>query len=91
MEPKLYLLRMIWEKLNRFTTISKFKSLSEAARIGNISQSTWSRDISDLEKNFGFRLVSRTYIGIKLTRKGSSLLQIVNNFKNELDHFKTNS
>ncbi len=42
---------MIWEKLNRFENISKFKSLSEAARNGKFSQSTWSRDIKKLEES----------------------------------------
>jgi len=80
---------MIWEKLNRFTKIEKYKSLSEAARIGNLSQSTWSRDIHDLEKTFGYELVSRKYNGIKLTEKGKNLLRIVRTFQEDLKTFKS--
>jgi DNA-binding transcriptional LysR family regulator len=63
---------MFWKKLNRLTSISKFKSLSDAARWGKISQSTLSRNINDLEQFFGFRLISRDYKGIKLTEKGET-------------------
>jgi|TARA_B110001450_G_C17327203_1_gene361901 DNA-binding transcriptional LysR family regulator len=80
---------MIWEKLNRFTNITKFKSLSEAARSGKMSQSTWSRDINQLEKTFGYRLVLRNYNGIRLTQKGENLLQLINSFKKNLKIFKS--
>ena len=75
---------MIWEKLQRFGKIKKFKSLSEAARKYKLSQSTWSRDINDLEKNFGYRLISRNYSGIQLTQKGENLVLLVNKFENDL-------
>ena len=80
---------MIWEKLKRFTEVSNFKSFSEAARNGKLSQSIWSRDIHDPEKSSGFRLISRSYEGIKLTDKGKILLNLVNNFKNTLVEFKS--
>ena len=80
---------MIWEKLNRFTKINEFKSLSEAARKGPISQSTWSRDIHQLETVFGTKLVSRSHNGIKLTEKGKSLLLIIESFKKNLKFFKS--
>jgi DNA-binding transcriptional LysR family regulator len=82
---------MFWEKLNRFAKISKYKSLSEAARIENFSQSTWSRDITDLESILGVTLVIRNYKGIKLTEKGKNLSEIVINFKTKLKHFKSTS
>tara|TARA_B100000767_G_C19666869_1_gene493480 strand:+ start:541 stop:789 length:249 start_codon:yes stop_codon:yes gene_type:complete len=80
---------MIWEKLNRFTNIKKFKSFSEAARRGELSQSTWSRDITELENIFGTRLISRDYKGIKLTDKGRNLLEIIQTFKTNLNNFKS--
>ena len=80
---------MVWEKLNRFTSISKFKSLSEAARDGKFSQSTWSRDIAQLERVFGARLISRDFNGVKLTEKGKNLVQIVESFKTSLQLFKS--
>jgi DNA-binding transcriptional LysR family regulator len=64
---------MIWEKLNRFENISKFKSLSEAARNGKFSQSTWSRDIKKLEESFGFILLKRDYNGNSKKKKSSSI------------------
>lgn len=80
---------MIWEKLKRFTTISKFKSFSEAARHGELSQSTWSRDIAQLEKVFGARLISRNFNGVELTEKGKNLVKIVESFKTHLQLFKS--
>ena len=82
-------LKMIWEKLNRFTSISKYKSLSEAARQENYSQSTWSRDIAELEDVFRARLIYRNYNGIKLTEKGKNLVEIIINFKENLKNFKS--
>ena len=82
---------MVWEKLNRFTSISKFKSLSEAARGGKFSQSTWSRDIAQLERVFGARLISRDFNGVKLTEKGKNLVQIIESFKTSLQLFKSTS
>ncbi len=79
---------MIWDKLNRFTKITKFKSLSEASRKGDISQPTWSRNISELENVFGTRLILRDHNGIRLTNKGKDLLEIVQNFKTNLNDFK---
>ena len=82
---------MVWEKLNRFASISKFKSLSEAAREGKFSQSTWSRDIALLERVFGARLISRDFNGVKLTEKGKNLVQIIESFKTSLQLFKSTS
>jgi DNA-binding transcriptional LysR family regulator len=79
---------MIWEKLNRFENISKFKSLSEAARNGKFSQSTWSRDIKKLEESFGFILLKRDYNGFRLTQKKKNLLQLISIFKLNLINLK---
>jgi len=80
---------MVWEKLNKFASISKFKSLSEATREGKFSQLTWSRDIALLERVFGARLISRDFNGVELTEKGKSLIQIIESFKNNLQLFKS--
>jgi len=80
---------MIWEKINRFSSISNYKSLSEAARSEKISQSTLSRDIATLENAFGAILIARSYNGIKLTDDGSSLIEIVQSFRGNLKNFKT--
>jgi len=79
------------EKLNRFSSIVRFKSTCEAARFRDLSQSTWSRDIADLEQNFDVKLVFRDYNGIKLKEKRNFLLQIINSFKKKLNNFKPNS
>ena len=80
--------KMLWEQMNRFTNIKRFKSLSDAARKSNISQSTWSRDIGELEKNFGFKLIIRNYRGINLTEKGKILLKLIDNFKININNLK---
>ena len=80
---------MNWKQLNRFSKIKKFKSLSEAARTGEVSQSTWSRNISELENVFETRLILRDYNGIKLTDRGKSLLEIIQSFKKNLNDFKS--
>jgi len=79
---------MFWEQMNRFTNLERFKSLTEASRDSNISQSTWSRDINELEKNFGFKLITRKYNGVKFTEKGKDLLKIINNFKKNIDNLR---
>jgi len=80
--------KMFWEQMNRFTNLERFKSLTEASRDSNISQSTWSRDINELEKNFGFKLITRKYNGVKFTEKGKDLLKIINNFKKNIDNLR---
>ena len=80
--------KMFWEQMNRFANIKKFKSLSDAARKSNISQSTWSRDIGELEKNFGFKLIIRNYRGINLTEKGKILLKLIDNFKININNLR---
>lgn len=82
---------MNWEKLSRFIFLEKFNSLSEAARSGKLklSQSTWSRDINILEKNFKVKLINRCYKGITLTKEGKMLFEIANNFNQTLKNFKT--
>ena len=80
--------KMFWEQMKRFANLERFKSLTEASRDSNISQSTWSRDINELEKNFGFKLITRKYDGVKFTEKGKDLLKIINNFKKNIDNLR---
>ena len=80
--------KMLWEQMNRFTNIKRFKSLSDAARKSNISQSTWSRDIGELEQNFGFKLIIRNYRGINLTEKGKILLKLIDKFKININNLR---
>jgi len=80
------------EKLSRFIFLEKFNSLSEAARSGKLSQSTWSRDIDTLKKNFQVKLINRCHKGIALTKEVKILFEITNNFNQTLKNFKiTNS
>lgn len=82
---------MIWDRLNKFTEIVKFKSLSDAARNGSTSQPTWTRIIDDLEQAFELELVQRNYNGIKLIEKGHNLLKLIAMFKANLKNFKSNN
>jgi DNA-binding transcriptional LysR family regulator len=82
---------MKWKKLNRFSSIVRFKSICKVVRFRDLSKSTWSRDMADLEQNFDVKLVFRDYNGIKLTEKRNFLLQTINSFKEKLNNFKPNS
>ena len=82
---------MIWNRLDKFTELVKFKSLSEVARNGNTSQPKWSRIIDNLKQTFELELVQRNHNGIKLTEKGQNLLKLIAMFKANLKNFKSNN
>lgn len=66
-----------WEKAKNFYYVSKFGSFANAARFLNISPSALSRQVIYLEQHLGCPLFSRHSGGIKLTRKGKELFDIV--------------
>jgi DNA-binding transcriptional LysR family regulator len=75
---------MNWKKLETFKVISNFKSFNEASRMLKKTQSSFSRDILNLEKDLGFKLFNRTARGVKITEKGEYLLNIVREFDKKL-------
>ena len=66
-----------WEKAKTFYYIAKLGSFANAARFLNISPSALSRQVIYLEQHLGCPLFSRHSGGIKLTRKGKELFDIV--------------
>ena len=61
-------------QLNCFITVAQTLNFSEAARRNYVSQSTVSRYIGDLEKEFGVKLFTRTHRDVIITNEGKILL-----------------
>lgn len=61
-------------QLNCFISVAQTLNFSEAARRNYVSQSTISRYISDLEKEFGVRLFTRSHRDVIITNEGKTLL-----------------
>jgi len=76
-------------QLKCFLTVAKTLNFSEAARLNFVSQSTVSRYIKDLEKEFGVKLFDRNKRDVTLTNEGKMLLPYVQEIIDTLD--KANS
>lgn len=61
-------------QLKCFISVARTLSFSEAARRNYVSQSTVSRYIRDLEKEFGVKLFERTRRDVSLTNEGKLIL-----------------
>ena len=61
-------------QLNCFISVAQTLNFSEAARRNYVSQSTVSRYISELEKEFGVQLFTRSHRDVLLTNEGKTLL-----------------
>ena len=61
-------------QLNCFISVAQTLNFSEAARRNFVSQSTVSRYISDLEKEFGVQLFTRSHRDVVMTNEGKTLL-----------------
>ena len=61
-------------QLNRFISVAQTLNFSEAARRNYVSQSTVSRYVSDLEKEFGVQLFTRSHRDVIITNEGKTLL-----------------
>ncbi len=61
-------------QLKCFISVARTLSFSEAARRNYVSQSTVSRYIKDLEKEFGVKLFERTRRDVALTNEGKLIL-----------------
>ena len=66
-----------WEKAKTFYYVAKFGSFVSAGRFLNTSQSALSRQVIYLEQHLGCPLFSRHSGGVKLTRKGEELFEII--------------
>jgi DNA-binding transcriptional LysR family regulator len=62
-------------KLNAFVRVAESRSFTKAAQDLSTSPSVISKHISDLERNLGFSLLTRSTHGVALTEAGEGLLQ----------------
>lgn len=77
LETSPYFRDLDWDKLKSFYYVAKVGNISHAAAFFNLNQSSFSRDISGLEKHLGYPLFNRRRNGVTLNRKGIELLEIV--------------
>ncbi len=82
------------EYLRNFIKLTQFKSFSKLAQELPISQSTLSHQISQLEKEFGGKLINRSTKKFELTKAGEiflkhaeSIINIYDNCKREISEF----
>lgn len=72
-------------RLLRFTTIAECGSITRAATILHVSQPTLSRQLADLERETGLRLLTRVPSGVTPTASGELLLQRGRMIRAQLD------
>ena len=79
---------MNWEKLKIFRKVAKAGSFLQASKRENRSQSTFSRAIIDLEKDIKHKIFMRNPRGVKLTKEGNNLLNLIEDFSIKLEQYK---
>lgn len=72
-------------QLRYFAKIAELKSFSEAAKLLNISQSTLSQQMQQLEKEMGVKLLSRNSRHVALTDVGAEMMPAVLNTLHQAD------
>jgi len=77
-----------WEKLKIFRKVAKAGSFLQASKRENRSQSTFSRAIIDLEKDIKHKIFMRNPRGVKLTKEGNNLLNLIEDFSIKLERYK---
>lgn len=80
---------MDWNKLKSFYHVSNILSISEAAKLMNISQPALSRQITHLEQRLGYALFFRTSRGLVLTDEGVILYESVEKMFKEAERAQT--
>ncbi len=76
-------------QLNCFISVAQTLNFSEAARRNYVSQSTVSRYVSDLEKEFGVQLFTRSHRDVIITNEGKTLLPYAIEIVDSLKKAKT--
>lgn len=76
-------------QLNCFISVAQTLNFSEAARRNYVSQSTVSRYVSDLEKDFGVQLFVRSHRDVIITNEGKTLLPYAIEIVETLNKAKT--
>tara|TARA_B100000579_G_scaffold419934_1_gene419077 strand:- start:890 stop:1777 length:888 start_codon:yes stop_codon:yes gene_type:complete len=79
---------MDWDKLKSFNEVALCKSISKASIKLNISQSSLSRQIQDLESDLNTLLFIRHQKGVILTEQGENLLNAVNKISDSISDFE---
>ena len=79
---------MDWDKLKSFNEVALCKSISKASIKLNISQSSLSRQIQDLESDLNTLLFIRHQKGVILTEQGENLLNAVNKISDSKSDFE---
>ena len=79
---------MDWDKLKAFYEVAVFKNISKACVKLNISQSSISRQIQDLESDLKTSLFIRHQKGVRLTEQGENLFSTVNEILNSISKFE---
>jgi len=77
-----------WEKLKIFRKVAKAGSFLQASKRENRSQSTFSRAVIDLEKDIKHKIFTRNPRGVKLTKEGNNLLNLIEDFTTKLEQYK---
>lgn len=73
------------DQLSYVHTLSKYRSLSQAAEALYINQPTLSRALTAMEKELGVTLFDRSYQGIQLTAIGRKMLPHFENILSEME------
>ncbi|PHK50015.1 LysR family transcriptional regulator [Staphylococcus edaphicus] len=81
---------MEWHHFEYFKQLAQTENMSECAKMLNVSQSTLSRAIKNLEAELGIPLFNRVGRTIKLNKYGVEFLKTTNNIVNEMDIYKSN-
>ena len=84
---ELYDLRNNFSYYYDFYISAKERSMSEAGKKNNISQSSLSRSISQLEKILNLKLINTTNKGFELTLDGERIYNKLDQFFNSVDIF----
>lgn len=73
-----------WDKLRIFYWVAHTKSFSGAAEVLNLSQSSVSRTVADIERKLKFKLLERLGKGLSLTCQGRILFDALGKMRQEL-------
>ena len=77
------------QKYLAFVKTAEYGSFTKAAEILNYSQSSVSRMINDLEKEWNITLLERGIGGVKLTSDGTKLLPYAKNLVADFEELQT--
>lgn len=83
------MIKMNWDDIRIFVSVSKHKSFSLAAKNNQTTQATVSRRIQDFEQRIGFKLFERGQGGCELTPEGEGLLMCAKEMHSWADAFES--